>query len=87
MARDSGGRALGGLQSSEAIEIAENSKPDLIILDVVMPEMDGITAAQHLKKSLPEIPIILFTMHGLSQAERKELGVDAVMAKPEGLDN
>jgi CheY-like chemotaxis protein len=48
--------------------------------------MDGITAAQHLKKSMPEIPIILFTMYGLSPERAQELGADAVVSKPEGLD-
>ena len=33
----------------EAVEVAEQTKPDLIILDIAMPKMDGITAAQHLK--------------------------------------
>lgn len=70
----------------EAIEIAEKTKPDLIILDLAMPEMDGIRAAQYLKKSMPQIPIILFTIYDLGQNRAQELGVDAVVLKPEGLD-
>jgi len=69
----------------EAVEVAEQTKPDLIILDIAMPKMDGITAAQHLKKSMPEVPIILFTMYDLGPQRAKQLGVDAVVAKPEGL--
>lgn len=69
----------------EAIERAEHTKPDLIILDVAMPEMDGITAAKRLKRSLPQTPIILFTMHDLGQDSAKQFGVDAVVSKPEGL--
>ena len=69
----------------EAIERAEESKPDLIILDVSMPEMDGITAARHLKRCLPEVPIILFTMHDLGRDGARTFGVDAVVSKPDGL--
>lgn len=69
----------------EAIERAEQSRPDLIILDIAMPVMDGITAAKHLKRSLPETPIILFTMYDLGQNRARELGVDAIVPKPEGL--
>jgi CheY-like chemotaxis protein len=48
---------------AEAIEIATRCKPDLIILDFSMPVMSGIAAAKQLKQLMPEVPIILFTMH------------------------
>ena len=68
----------------EAVERALESKPDLIILDLLMPEMNGVEAARLLKASMPEVPIVLFTMcHAGSWME--ELGVDAVVSKPEGL--
>jgi len=51
----------------EAIERAERTRPDLIILDINMPEMDGITAAHRLKESMPEVPIILLTIYELGQ--------------------
>jgi len=70
----------------EAVEIAERTKPDLIILDVGMPQMDGITAAEHLKQSMPQVPIILFTMYDLGPDHAKQLGVDSVVSKPNGLD-
>src|SRR5262245_55887961 len=60
----------------EAVEIANQTKPDLIILDIGMPQMDGITAAQHLKKSMPEVPIILFTIDDVGPDRAKQLGVD-----------
>jgi CheY-like chemotaxis protein len=47
----------------EAIEIALRCRPDLIILDLSMPVMNGIEAARRLKKLMPEVPIFLFTMH------------------------
>jgi len=64
----------------EAIELAAISKPDLVILDVSMPDMDGVTAAKRLKESMPETPIILFTLYKLDDSAAK-LGVDAVVSK------
>lgn len=67
----------------EAVERALECKPDLIILDLLMPEMNGAEAAQLLKASMPEVPIVLFTM--VAEDWMKEIGVDAVVSKPEGL--
>jgi YesN/AraC family two-component response regulator len=47
----------------EAVEIATRCKPDLVILDFSMPVMSGIQAAKLIKAQMPEVPIILFTMH------------------------
>ena len=48
----------------QAIDLALRHKPDLIILDLSMPVMNGLEAAHELKKLMPpEIPIILFTQH------------------------
>ena len=54
------GEASNGL---EAIEKARTLKPDLILLDLAMPEMNGAEAASVLKMTVPEVRIILFTMH------------------------
>ena len=64
----------------EAIELASKFKPDLVILDVSMPDMDGVTAAKHMKQSMPKTPIILFTIYKLDDSAAK-LGVDAVVSK------
>ncbi len=56
-------------EGNEGIEKAKAEKPDLIILDVIMPVKDGFTAAEQIKKDpeLAEIPVIMLT----SYAERK----------------
>lgn len=46
----------------EAIAIAEAQHPDIVFLDVNMPEMDGFEAARHLKRVLPPVRIIFVTM-------------------------
>ena len=44
-----------------AIEMVERDKPDLICMDVMMPEMDGLEALQNIKASHPEIIVIMIT--------------------------
>ena len=52
--------AVNGVQ---AIETAKQTRPDLILLDLAMPELNGAEAATVLKATLPGTPIILFTMY------------------------
>jgi CheY-like chemotaxis protein len=47
----------------EAIDLALKHRPDLVILDLSMPGMDGLTVARELRTALPELPIIMFTHH------------------------
>jgi len=78
------GEAVDGV---DAIEKARALKPALIVLDLMMPKMNGAEAASILKQMMPEVPILLFTMYddamvkGLSSAS----GVDVVLSKPDGM--
>jgi two-component system response regulator NreC len=67
----------------EAIEKARKLKPDLIVLDLSMPIMSGLEAAPVLRRMLPTVPIILFTLHGSKFLERdaRSAGVTAVVSK------
>lgn|SRR5262249_14837655 len=47
----------------DAIEKAEMLKPDLIVLDLAMPRLNGAEVASVLKKTMPDTPIILFTLY------------------------
>ena len=47
----------------EAIELAFKCRPDLIILDMSMPVLNGLQAARELKKIMPDVTIILFTQY------------------------
>jgi CheY-like chemotaxis protein len=70
----------------DAIEKAEETKPDLILLDLAMPRLNGAEAASVLKSTLPETPIILFTMYTDLQADSFSgfIGVDFI-SKVDGL--
>src|ERR1700716_3133901 len=76
--------ASDGLQT---LEEAEKCKPDLVVLDLSMPKMNGAEEGSILKKRMPNITIILFTMYSQSigQSLTSALGVDAVLSKPNGM--
>jgi two-component system chemotaxis response regulator CheY len=67
----------------EAIELAEQINPDVIILDFSMPVMNGLQAAPRLRKSSPNTPIILFTQYedSLSKTDVSKAGVSLVLPK------
>ncbi len=70
----------------DAIELADEHKPDLIILDIQLPKMDGYEVARVLKskESLRNIPIIALTAHAMKGDEERVLsaGCDAYVSKP-----
>jgi DNA-binding NarL/FixJ family response regulator len=51
----------------EAVEKALEWKPDLILLDVRLPLLSGIEAAQQIKQHAPEIPILFFSIHNANE--------------------
>ena len=66
----------------DAIEKAEQLRPDLIILELALPRMSGLAAAQTLKKMNPRTPIILFTLyHDAFPNFVTPAGFDAVVEK------
>jgi DNA-binding NarL/FixJ family response regulator len=69
----------------EAVARAEESTPNLIILDYAMPEMDGLSATRVLRKRLPEIPILMYTMHYTRQLcmDADSAGVSKLITKSE----
>ena len=78
------GDASNGMQG---VEMAKQMNPDVILLDLTMPELTGIETAALLKRTLPQTPIILFTLH--EETINKELaatmGVDMVVNKMDGI--
>jgi two-component system, response regulator PdtaR len=67
----------------EAVELAREEKPDLAVLDVKMPRLDGIEAARRILAERP-IPIVMLTAYGHDElvARAVEAGVFAYLVKP-----
>lgn len=53
----------GASTGTEAVELALLSSPDVVIMDITMPEMNGIEAAARIAAERPDIPIIMFSLH------------------------
>ena len=72
----------------EAIEQAKKLKPDLIVLDLAMPRMNGAEAASVLNQLMPDVPIVLLTLYQnvLGPSLASVLGVKAVIDKTDGMD-
>ncbi len=58
------GEATTGL---EALDLAKSLRPDLVVLDVSMPGLNGLEVAHRLARSMPEVRLLLFTMHNSPQ--------------------
>jgi two-component system chemotaxis response regulator CheY len=78
------GEAVDGL---DAIEKASALRPDLIILDLSMPRVNGIAAAEKLRAICPKVPIILYTLHAdiIRSGPTLPVGVTEVVSKSENL--
>jgi len=69
----------------EAIEKAQQLHPDLIVMDLSMPVMNGIEAASILKRLMPTVPLIIFSEYSdvFSEKEARAAGVSALVSKSE----
>lgn len=68
---------------SEAVAHAKELHPDVILLDLAMPVMDGMRAAREIRKTAPETPMIMFTLHASPEIEEqaKDAGIRQVISK------
>lgn len=75
----------GAKDGREVIAKAQQAKPDVIVLDLSMPVMNGLTAARFLKNIVPRAHLILFTFLAdlLSPDDLRSAGISAVVSKSE----
>ena len=71
----------------EAIQRIEQAQPDLVLMDVRMPVMDGSQATRHIKGRWPHIKVIVLSMYVDCQADALAAGADAFMSKGESPEN
>src|SRR5580692_5068593 len=63
----------------EAVTLAEQLRPDVVVMDISMPDLNGLEAARKIRKSLPKTEIVILTLHFSDQLVRDivEAGVRA----------
>ena len=79
---------VGAAASGEdAIPLAVEKQPDVIVMDYKMPGMDGLAASREIRKARSDQPIILYTAYldATLEAEAKEAGIALCIGKVEGL--
>ncbi len=67
------------VDGQEALELCGRERPDLVLMDVRMPRMDGLTATRSIKRSFPKISVLILTMH-----ENEDYLLEAVKAGAAG---
>lgn len=80
------GEAVNG---RDAIEKAGQFKPDLIVLDLSMPVMNGLQASRELKRLMPCIPLVMFTSFETAHLRSEAIGagVSSIISKSEPVQN
>ena len=61
----------------EAVRLAGELKPDVVVMDVSMPVLDGVEATRRIHDDLPDLPIVILTMHGDEALRRDAVNAGA----------
>ena len=84
--RKGGYRVVQTHNGPEAIAVAGDTRPELIVMDVMMPGLDGLSAVRQLKQNQAtrDIPVIVLSSkgHALTKAEAMEAGAALFLTKP-----
>lgn len=67
----------------EAMHLIQESPPDVVLMDIQMPEMNGLQATQLIKAKWPRVKVIMLTMYTEYAAEAQAAGADAFVCKGE----
>ncbi len=84
--RLSGFTTVEATDGKQGVKLAKDKKPDLILMDIMMPKMHGYSACLAIKadKATKSIPVVILTAlgHELNKQLGKEMGADGYMTKP-----
>jgi CheY-like chemotaxis protein len=83
-----GYQVLAACSGAEALELARRERPSLILLDVMMPSMDGraFRSRQRADPSIADIPVLVLSAHADAATIADEIGARAWLPKPVRLD-
>jgi two-component system phosphate regulon response regulator PhoB len=81
---DEGFTILSATTGRAALGLARATRPDAILLDLILPDVDGIDVARELKadERTRHIPIIVLTVRNVEESDVADLGLDGVLTKP-----
>ena len=85
---DDGFEVIHAFNGYEALKKIESHSPDIVLLDIWMPGMDGIETLKEIKKSSPHLPVVMITGHGTieSAVEATKSGAYDFLEKPLSID-
>jgi CheY-like chemotaxis protein len=85
--RSNGHECLTAAGGREALDLLRSRRLDLILADLRMPEMDGLTLLAHARRLAPQVPVVIITAYGSQDTARRarEAGAAAYLAKPFGI--
>ena len=67
----------------DAIRLIRASQPDVVLMDVRMPEVDGLEVTRLIKVKWPQVKVIVLTMYAEYEADARKVGADAFICKGE----
>lgn len=70
----------------EAIRCVEECKPDIVLMDIRMPEMDGIEATRIIKKKIAQVPVIVLSLYSEYKTAALAAGANAFLIKGEPVE-
>ena len=73
----------------KAVELAESLKPDVVVMDLAMPNLNGVDAAERIRRALPKTKVVVLSMHATDAHVRPAIKAGAVgyLLKGSGLDD
>ncbi len=75
------------MDGEAGLELARTESPDLVVVDVMLPRMDGLTLVRELRRADPDLPVLILSAKGQEsdKVAGLQLGADDYMVKPFGL--
>ena len=70
----------------EAVRLVEKFEPDLVLMDVRMPELDGLEATKQIKARWPNVKVVVLSMYVENQDDALAAGADAFVGKGDASD-